>query len=216
VKIESYKLIILHGWKHDKSKWDGFIQYFKPDEVIVFDLPGFGEEKLVDNNWGIPEYSAWVKKKIEALGESNIILLGHSFGGRIAGSIASENPAWLKGLILYGSPLLYRPAATIRIKIKIAKLLKGLGFSKTNEDMMYPIFKRVVTFDETKLLPKITVPTLLLWGENDMEVPVSIAEEAHALVQGSQLIIMQEVGHNAHLDSPNLFCGIIKKFINDL
>ena len=216
MKSKAYKLIILHGWRHDKSKWDGFIQYFEPNEVLVFDLPGFGEEKLIDSSWGIPEYSMWVKEKIEALGESNLILLGHSFGGRIAGYIASENPAWLKGLILYGSPLLYRPVATIRIKIKIAKLLKGLGFSKTNQDMMYPIFKRVVIFDETKLLPKITAPTLLLWGDNDTEAPIIIAKEAHALIPDSQLTIMQDVGHNAHLENQNLFYGIIKKFINDL
>jgi pimeloyl-ACP methyl ester carboxylesterase len=216
VKNKSYKLIVLHGWKHDKSKWDGFIQYFEPSDVMVFDLPGFGKEKLIDNRWGIPEYSTWVKKKIDALGEKNIILLGHSFGGRIAGYIASEDPVWLKGLILYGSPLLYRPAPAVRIKIKIAKLLKKLGFSKTDGDMMYPIFKRAVTFDQTKLLPKITVPALLLWGENDTEVPIAIAKEAHALIRGSQLIIMQDAGHNAHLDNSNLFYGIIKKFIDDL
>ena len=211
-----YRLVVLHGWKHDKSKWDGFVKSFPPDEVLVFDLPGFGDEKLVDAGWGIPQYSAWVRDKLENLKENNVILLGHSFGGRIAGYIASERPEWLKGLILYGSPSLYRPTTIIGLKIRIAKLLKKMGFSRKSADEMYPIFKRVVTFDQTKILPEIRVPTLLLWGKHDTEVPVSIAEEIQTLIPDSRLITMQDAGHNAHFDNPNLFYGIVKKFIDGL
>jgi pimeloyl-ACP methyl ester carboxylesterase len=216
VNKNPYTLVVLHGWKHDKSKWDDFIKRFAPGEVIIFDLPGFGEEKLINDRWGIPQYSAWVRERVETYNVHNVILLGHSFGGRIAGYVASEHPEWLKGLILYGSPSLYRPSPSVRLKIAIAKLLKKMGGAKKNKDLMYPIFKRAVTFDQTTTLPKIAVPTLLLWGENDSEVPTSIAKETHALIPDSQLIIMQDAGHNAHLDNPNLFYGIVKKFINGI
>jgi len=216
VNKTSYRLVILHGWKHDKSKWKDFVGQFAADKVLVFDLPGFGDEKLIDAGWGIPEYSAWAKKKIEDLKEDNIVLLGHSFGGRIAGYIASERPEWLKGLILYGSPSLYRPKTIVGLKIRVAKLLKKLGFSRKGMDEMYPIFKRAVTFDQTKTLPKIAVSTLLLWGEHDTDVPVSIAKEIQTLIPDSKLITMQDAGHNAHFDNPNLFYGIVKKFIDGL
>ena len=134
---EEYTLVILHGWGHSKNQWNFFINRFDEGNVVIFDLPGFGEEKLIDQNWGIPEYSMWAKAKIESLGEKNVVLLGHSFGGRIAGYIASENPPWLKGLILYGSPSLYRPGKKVRFKILVAKFLKGLGFSKKIKDKFY-------------------------------------------------------------------------------
>jgi len=216
VNNEEYTLVILHGWGHSKNQWNFFINRFDEGNVVIFDLPGFGEEKLIDQNWGIPEYSMWAKAKIESLGEKNVVLLGHSFGGRIAGYIASENPPWLKGLILYGSPSLYRPGKKVRFKILVAKFLKGLGFSKKIKDKMYPIFKRVVTFDQTENLSKIMAPALLVWGDRDTEVPLSIAKEMNGLISGSQLIIIENAGHNSHLDQPDLFYGTIKKFTDGL
>lgn len=194
------------------------MNHFKADEVAVFDLPGFGEEPLIDAGWGVPEYALWVEKKIEDLNlkEKSVIVLGHSFGGRIAGYLASKNPVWLKGLILYGSPSLYRPDKKIKFKIRVAKLLKKLGFSRRSDGKMYPIFKNVVMFDQTKYLPNIKIPTLLVWGENDTEVPLRIAKEVNALIPGSRLVTIENAGHNAHLDNPNLFYGTIKKFINGL
>ena len=81
---------------------------------------------------------------------------------------------------------------------------------------MYPIFKRVVALDQTTALVKIKIPTLLLWGAYDTEVPVSIGEEMNTLILHSRLVIVENAGHNAHLDNPNLFYGTIKKFIDGL
>lgn len=216
MNAESYTLVILHGWEHSKGQWIALVDRFEPGKIVVLDLPGFGREALIDDTWGIPEYSEWVTRKVDGLGRMNIILLGHSFGGRIAGCIASKDPRWLKGLILYGSPSLYRPSRKVKLKIGAAKFLKSLGFSKRAQGKMYPIFKRVVTFDQTKDLPNIKVPALLIWGKEDSEVPLPIAKEMNGLISGSRLIIIENAGHNAHLDQPDLFYGTIKKFVGDL
>ena len=219
------KIIVLHGWGQNKELWREFQSHFPDGEAIVFDLPGFGNEPLVSGDWGVPEYTTWVQNKIENLGESNIVLLGHSFGGRIASFLAAKNPTWLKGLVLYGSPVLYRPRRSIRLRIAAAKVLKKLGFSgpggnkelrEADDKKMGRIFRNVVSFDQADFLGRIKVPTLIVWGRQDRAVPLRIANEIHRLIPESKLIIMDNVGHNAHLENSNLFYGTIKKFIETL
>jgi len=221
--------VVLHGWGHDKTLWEDFARRFPSGEVVLLDLPGFGTEPLVSDSWGVPEYAAWAKKKIAGLNENNIVLVGHSFGGRVAGLIASERPAWLKALVLYAAPCLYRPKASTKAKVFAAKVIKGLGLKGllekgySNDDLQQAdkaglgaIFRRIVVFDETEMLPKIAVPTLLVWGGKDNYPPLASAQEMQALISGSTLRIMEQSGHNAHLENPTLFYGIIKQFIKNL
>jgi pimeloyl-ACP methyl ester carboxylesterase len=230
--VANGKLVVLHGWGQDKKFWSDFARHFSDGEVVLIDLPGFGAEPLVSDSWGVPEYAAWAKEKIAALGdrENEVVLLGHSFGGRVAGFIASENPDWLKALVLYAAPCLYRPKASSRAKVAVAKMFKRLGAKKivgdryvANEDLRWAdatglgkIFRKIVVFDETEILPKIAVPTLLVWGGKDNYPPLAIGKEMQSLISGSTLRIMEHEGHNAHLENPTLFYGIIKQFIQGL
>jgi pimeloyl-ACP methyl ester carboxylesterase len=56
--------------------------------ATAIDLPGFGSEKLINDTWGVPEYADWVISQISD--REDVILLGHSFGGRI--TVASKHP----------------------------------------------------------------------------------------------------------------------------
>lgn len=221
--MQSRALVILPGWGHSAEQWEDFCT--RNEKCIVIEPPGFGTEPLVNANWGIPEYANWTKLRIESLGLSNATLLGHSFGGRIAALIASEQPDWLSKLILYGAPVLYRPTLAIRSRIALAKflkpMLKPILFNSVNVELaeaerrgMQEIFKRAVSFDETEFLPQIQVPTLLIWGEYDESVPLRIAEESHELIQNSQLVVIPDAGHNAHLEKPELFNGMVMRFLH--
>ena len=206
-------LVALHGWGQDRHTWDELKEQFSKDHVVVFDLPGFGQEPFVSADWSIPEYGEWVKRKIADLNEKTVVLLGHSFGGRIASFIASENPPWLKKLVLYGAPCIYRPSLRVRLMIAAAKLARMLGLRRNDRSGMAAVFRKVVPFDPTHLLRKIKVPTLIVWGERDIEVPIRIAREMRHLIPNSKLTILEGAGHNAHLEHSNLFYGIIKTFI---
>jgi pimeloyl-ACP methyl ester carboxylesterase len=48
----------------------------------------------------------------------------------------------------------------------------------------------------------ITQPTLLLWGENDREIPLSDGERLHAEIPGSRLIVFLKCGHLPHEENP--------------
>ena len=219
-------LVILPGWRQTKEDWAVAASRFSGINVIILELPGFGKTPLIDDAWGVPEYSDYVNEKIEKLRLDNIVLLGHSFGGRIASYIASQQPAWLKGLILYGAPCLYRPTLKAKLLSKIAPFAKKLGFSKKlsrNKELLEAdnaglgkIFRKTVGFDQTELLPKINATTLLLWGRNDTEAPLRLAQEMHTLIPNNTLEIIDNSGHHVHIDNQYIFYGKVKAFLDTL
>jgi pimeloyl-ACP methyl ester carboxylesterase len=224
-------LVILHGWNDSSKSWRLFADQISGIiDVKVPDLPGFGEQPLISDEWGVPDYARWVEEYIEKQKLNNVVLMGHSFGGRIAGFIASKNPKWIKALILYASPSIYRPRLKTRIKIKLYKIAKKLGlikiaqkFKKTNPELVKAdreglgkIFRKVVPFDQTEMLPKIKCPTLLIWGDKDTKTPLKNGKETCSLINGAKMEIISGGGHNVHLEKPYIFYGIVKKFIQEI
>ena len=221
------RLVLLHGWGQDKRTWQGLLETFG-NEAVAWDLPGFGAEK-VEEEWGVPEYAEWVERKIKKEGwsrQTRLVLMGHSFGGRIAAEIASKQPEWLAGLILYGAPCLYRPSWKIVMIKHLAKrwrwfkLIKRLVVSSELADAdkkgLGKVFRRVVVYDQTEQLSTIKVPTLVLWGEKDGAVPVAMAKEMNSLIDKSKLEIVEDGGHNVHLSNPMLFNGIVKRWYESI
>jgi len=209
-------LIILHGWGQSCKDWTHFIDKFEVKDIVCINMPGFGDEKLISAEWGVSDYSSWVENKIERKRYKNVVLLGHSFGGRVAVEIASKNPSWLRKLILVDAPIIRLPSMKIKIKIRIFKTMKHfmprsiLSLFYHSEDKeahssgMGDIYRKVVSHDQAKILSKMKKPVLIIWGENDQEVPLLVGEEIHSNIIDSDFVVLPDSGHNPHLDSVNL------------
>ncbi len=164
---------------------------------------------------------------------SKTIFLGHSFGGRIAHYLAAKyQPEWLAGLILYGAPVLYRPNIKTKSQIVLVKFIKRFIPIKTipkslrqkfySDDLSQSqttgkeeIIRKVIGFDQTELLAQNKYPTVLLWGQQDQSVSLSLAQEMHSKLAKSELIVLTGEGHNIHLDNPNLFYGTLKQILQN-
>jgi pimeloyl-ACP methyl ester carboxylesterase len=70
--------------------------------------------------------------------------------------------------------------------------------------------------DLRDVLPRITVPTLLLYGEKDVRSPLQVAEDLHTHIPGSQLVVMPGVGHASNLEAPDLFNAEVRRFLRSL
>lgn len=220
-------LILLHGWGGKKQYWSQLESQLKGTaKTLALDLPGFGDEKLVEDDWGVPEYANWVIELIKREKYEDVILVGHSFGGRVAAEIAANHPKWLSGLILDASPCLYRPSNSTLLKIRVYKLLKNMlpqplktlfypsDLKDANERKLGKVFRTVVNYDQTQQLKAIQVPTLMIWGENDTEVPLRIAIEMRELISNSSLEIFENSGHFPLLDKASKYVDIVRTFIN--
>jgi pimeloyl-ACP methyl ester carboxylesterase len=59
----------------------------------------------------------------------------------------------------------------------------------------------------------ITQPTLLLWGENDREIPLSDGERLHAEILGSRFVVFLNCGHLPHEEYPEAFTNVVSDFV---
>jgi pimeloyl-ACP methyl ester carboxylesterase len=67
--------------------------------------------------------------------------------------------------------------------------------------------------DLREVLPSIRVPTLLLYGDADRRSPLHVAEELHARIPGSTLVVMPGVGHSSNMEFPDRFNSEVRSFL---
>lgn len=217
-------IIILHGWGHSAGLWQSMKSKLEQAgySIIVEDLPGFGTRAGQAVDFDIPKYAQWFENHYKnVLKSDKIILVGHSLGGRIAIELAQTNPTWLTKLILIGTPGIYEPNLKIRL-IKKLSFLKNIPLINNIASNLNPEYKsakasnlrqtyqNVVGYNQKDILHLIKKPTLLIWGKDDLTVPVAIAEQMQKLILTSQLKLIPSSGHSPHLDSPDLLFGVIK------
>src|SRR5437764_8301253 len=66
--------------------------------------------------------------------------------------------------------------------------------------------------DTTDLLPKIDVPTLLLWGNGDRRSPLDVAEAFHRAIPRSELVVIARAGHVSNMERPREFDAHVRRF----
>ena len=219
-------IVLLHGWGQNiammKPLGDNFQDKYR---ITILDFPGFGESEEPKVPWTIEKYSSMLEKFIKKLGIKKPIIMGHSFGGRVAIRYSARNP--IEKLVLFGSPCI-RIQENLSFKVKILKKLKTLpGMNNIGEYMKQfigsrdykaasPIMRQtlvdVVNEDLSKFAREIEEPTLLIWGENDDEAPVNDAKELEKIMIDAALIIIPGT-HYAYLENLGRVVMILNNFI---
>lgn len=190
-------LIVLHGWGSNKNLMkQTFSPYMDSFRHIYIDLPGFG-----GSTCSVEMKTEDVARVVELLmvhiKASKDIILGHSFGGKIALLL---DP---KVLVLVASAGIYIPKSLkIKSKIAIFKIFKALGFSKFRSlfvaddakelsEYMYQTFKNVVNEDFEDEFSKYKGKALLCWGKDDTATPLSSAKKIDSLLADSKLEVYE-------------------------
>lgn len=219
-------IILLHGWGQNiemmKPLGDGFSNDHR---ITIIDFPGFGESDEPKTAWNIGDYSEMLEQLIKALKIKKPIIMGHSFGGRVAIRYSSNNN--IEKLILFGSPCI-RLQKKLSLKVKILKGLKKLPcMDKIGEKMKKyigsrdykaasPIMRKIlvntVNEDLSNYAKQIEEPTLLIWGEADSEAPLEEAKMLENLMIDAGLIVLPGT-HYAYLENLGQVINIIKSFI---
>lgn len=204
--------------------------------VYNLDLPGFGESPEPPAGWGVYDYAHCIEAFADALGIVNPVLIGHSYGGRIAIVYASERP--VRKLILVDSAGI-KPRRSMRYYLKVysfktaKKMLPFIvGKSRAAQitdrmrgkagsvdyaaasPVMRQIMSRSVNQDLRHHLPQISAPTLLIWGENDTATPLADAKLMEKNIPDAGLVSYPGCGHYSFLDRPGQTVAVIKSFLN--
>jgi pimeloyl-ACP methyl ester carboxylesterase len=78
---------------------------------------------------------------------------------------------------------------------------------------MLPMLRAFAEADLRSVLPDISVPTLLLYGDADVRAPLPVAEGLHAAIPTSQLVLLPGVGHVHNLEAPERFDEQVRRFL---
>jgi pimeloyl-ACP methyl ester carboxylesterase len=186
-------LIVLHGWGSNKNLMkQSFSPYMDEFRHIYIDLPGFGNStcNLILNS---ADYARIIELLMVHLNASKDIILGHSFGGKVALLL---NPSIL---VLVGSAGIYlKKPLLVKMKIALTKIANFLGVKKISSllmaqdaqklsEPMYQTFKNVVNEDFTKKFSVYDGTALLCWGKNDTATPLGSAKKINELIKDSSL-----------------------------
>jgi pimeloyl-ACP methyl ester carboxylesterase len=216
------RVLALHGWARTHRD---FSAVFAPDgaeplDGLAVDLPGFGATAAPTAPWGSPEYAAAVARVLPEMA-TPVVVLGHSFGGRVAVHLAAHHPEVVGGLVLSGVPLL-RPAGarpSIPLAFRTARFLHRFGVVSERrmealrqrygsrdyaaaQGVMRQVFVKVVNEDYAEALAAIQCPVTFVWGEDDQTAPIELARRVAARLPAARFVALPGAGHLTPLSAP--------------
>ncbi len=213
----------MHGWGGSIDSFMGLSSDFVFDyRVTIVDFYGFGNSKHPENHLTLSDYVNSIIEIIQHYKMTSVVLIGHSFGGRVALKLARYYGQYIDSLVLIDSAgILPRRGVKYYYKIYKHKILKGLNikhksgssdYSKLSK-VMKGTFINVVNEDLSGLLTLITTPTLIIWGKKDKDTPIYMAKKFKKKLKNSSLIIFENAGHYSYIDEPRKTIYLIKKFL---
>lgn len=167
------------------------------------------------------------------------VIVGNSFGGHVALRVALERPDLTRGLVLAGSSGLIEKSMVREVQIRpsrewLSEKIGELFFdrSKMREadlDRAYAELSQrggaraMIKLSRSarrnhlgKKIGNITVPTLLIWGRQDIVTPPEAAEQFKELIPGSRIVWFDRCGHAPMMECPDPFADALMDFVDEL
>jgi pimeloyl-ACP methyl ester carboxylesterase len=235
-------LVFVHGFLGSTDMWSPQIEYFKEYyRILTPALPGFGKSKTLKSCDTIECMAKAILKSLEKKKVERFYLLGHSMGGMIVQEIAKLAGKKILKLICYGTgpsgnipgrfetidqsrknlkingleSTAYRIAKTWFIeedKAKYFYLCEDAG-KQTSIEAVDNGLIAMMNWSGVNNLRNIKNKTLIIWGDQDKAYNYNQVESLNKNIPDNDLKIIKGCSHNAHLEKPNEFNEILKKFL---
>lgn len=213
-------IVFLHGWGGSNDSFKFLIPYLNKNyKALIIDFPPFGFSEEPKEEFTIFDYANLTQEIIANQGFQNPILVGHSFGGRVAIILASKGLC--KSLILTSAAGL-KPKRGIKyyyrvLKHKFCKLFRIKHKAGSKDYMalslkMKKTFVNIVSTYLDKYAIHINVPTILFWGKKDKDTPFYMAKRLKKLIKTSEIISFKKSNHFCYIQNWKIFIMIINSF----
>jgi pimeloyl-ACP methyl ester carboxylesterase len=210
--------------------------------VAAWDQPGAGRSSDVPADFKLADYAHCLASVIEALGLGPAHVAGLSWGGTVVQELYRHHPGLVATLILVDSYAGWKgslPEEEVRARVAGARrmlaapaeefdpTLPGL-FAGDPPTEFVPLLGEIsagvrrealatqlllmAEADQRDLLPRIAVPTLLIWGELDVRSPLGVARQFEEAIPHTKLVVIPAAGHVSNLEQPEEFNAAVREF----
>jgi pimeloyl-ACP methyl ester carboxylesterase len=210
--------------------------------VVAWDEPGTGRFADVPADFGLADYANCLAALIEALALGPAHVAGLSWGGTVALELYRHHPGLVATLIFIDAYAGWKgslPEQEVRARVAGARqmlaapaeefdpTLPGL-FAGDPPAEFVPLLEEIAAAvrphslrtqlfvmaeaDQRDLLPRIGVPTLLIWGELDARSPLTVARQFEQAIPDTKLVVIPGAGHVSNLEQPEQFNEAVREF----
>ena len=210
--------------------------------VVAWDEPGAGRSSDVPAAFGLTEYAHCLAALIEAIALGPTHVVGLSWGGTVVQELYRHHPELVATLILVDTYAGWKGSLTEdEVRARVEGVRQMLAAPADEFDPTYPglfagdppaefvpllehmaanvrresVRTEVLVMaeaDQRDLLPRIAVPTLLIWGDQDVRSPLSVARKFEQAIPDAGLVVIPDCGHVSNLEQPERFNEAVREF----
>jgi pimeloyl-ACP methyl ester carboxylesterase len=234
-------LICVHGFTTTSEFWKEQVDTFSRDHLLIRpNLPGHGiSPHHRKRHYTIEAFVSDLEGLFDHFRIITAILIGLSMGGTIAQQFALRHPNLLRGLVLVGAtPHGLGPDVKVA---NVIRAIEDVGIAAASQNVIERSFgsaaphelvefakseivqtpefvaraaiKSLNESDSRPLLKTMSVPTLVIVGDEDVITPPSESEALAAGIPGAELALIAQAGHFPMLEQPAAFNQVLQRFI---
>jgi pimeloyl-ACP methyl ester carboxylesterase len=210
--------------------------------VVAWDEPGAGRSADVPADFCLADYADCLAALIETLALGPAHVVGLSWGGTVVLELYRRRPELVVTLILVDTYAGWKgslPEEEVRARVEgmrqalaapagefdptppglfagdppasVVSLLRAMATTARRKSIRTEV-ALMAEADQRDLLPHIAVPTLLIWGEDDVRSPLTVARQFERAIPGATLVVLPRCGHVSNLEQPELFNEALREF----
>jgi pimeloyl-ACP methyl ester carboxylesterase len=230
-------LIFLHGIMGTSQVWKPYVPLLSNDfNIILPDVRGHGKTENPSKKIDLHSMADDIAALIDALKLDKPFLCGWSTGGDISLDIAMRYPDCVSRLIVGGVTLRVTEAAIETLKAMGLEAPGQINFEQAekaipqltevwkNDHSQSPSYWKELliqvsfeminpTLPAEDDLKRISIPTLIIWGDRDQFLPVEDAVELYRLIPNAQLAVVPNADHFVTRMKVPLFAELVKEFV---
>jgi 2-hydroxy-6-oxonona-2,4-dienedioate hydrolase len=231
-------VIFLHGLVGLNDHWEGVVAGIQDiARCVLVQMPLLD---LRDDDCSIHGATQLTIAFLDAhFAGKKCVLVGNSFGGHIAAKIAIDRPDLVAGLVLAGASGVIEKTlmSDVQIRPSRAWLERKIGELFYDKSKMNPAdidrayeelsgrghARAMIRLSRTarknhlgEHLHKVTAPTILIWGRQDIVTPPEACEHFHAKIRGSRVVWFETCGHAPMIECPEPFAAAMREFLATL
>jgi non-heme chloroperoxidase len=235
-------VVFLHGYTDSHRSFERNLPRLpRRYHAYALDQRGHGGSSKPSCCYAQSDFAADVVAFLDAMGLERATLVGHSMGSFIAHKVAAEYPERVAKLVLVGSaPTSAGNPVVLGLKDAVDSLGEPIdpafvrdfqastfygpipaSFLDTavSESLRVPLgvwrqaLDGLLAEDHAAALPRVTAPTLVVWGDQDGIFTLADQQALDAAIPDSTLLVYEQTGHGPHVERPARFAHDLEQFL---